>query len=42
LEDTVAQIVEISARLAEEAMERAVVFEIGELSGLNDAGTRPT
>jgi hypothetical protein len=38
LEDTVAQLIEVPAGLAEEAMERAVVFEVGELRGLNDAG----
>jgi hypothetical protein len=37
LEDAAAQIIEVPAGLAEEAMERAVVFEIGELGGLNDA-----
>jgi len=40
LEDTAAQIIEIPAGLAEEAMERAEVFELGQLSGLNDAGER--
>jgi len=38
LEDTAAQIVEVPAGLAEEAMEGAEVFEVGELGGLNDAG----
>jgi hypothetical protein len=38
LEDTAAQIIKIPAGLAEEAMERAEVFELGELSGLNDTG----
>jgi hypothetical protein len=38
LEDAVAQIIEVPAGLAEEPMERAVVFELGELRGLNDAG----
>ena len=38
LEDTAAQIVEIPAGLAEEAMEGAVVFEVGQLCRLNDAG----
>jgi len=38
LEDTAAQIIEIPTGLSEEAMERAVMFELGELSGLNDAG----
>ena len=38
LEDTVAQIIKVPAGLAEEAMERAVVFELGELRGLNDTG----
>jgi len=38
LEDTAAQIVEVPAGLAEEAMEGAEVFELGELGGLNDAG----
>jgi hypothetical protein len=33
-----AQFIEVPAGLAEEAMERAVVFELGELRGLNDAG----
>ncbi len=37
MEDTAAQIVEISAGLAEEAVEGAEVFELGELGGLNDA-----
>jgi hypothetical protein len=40
LEDTVAQIVKVPTGLTEEAMERAEVFELGELSGLNDAGER--
>jgi hypothetical protein len=40
LEDTAAQIIEIPAGLAEEAMERAEMFELGQLSGLNDAGER--
>ena len=39
LEDTAAQIVEIPAGLAEEAMEGAVVFEVGQLCRLNDAGS---
>jgi len=34
----VAQIVEVPAGLAEEAVERAIVFELGQLRGLNDAG----
>jgi hypothetical protein len=38
LEDTAAQIVEVPAGLAEEAMEGAVVFEVGQLRGLDDAG----
>jgi hypothetical protein len=38
LEDTAAQIVEIPTGLAEEAMEGAEVFELGQLGGLNDAG----
>jgi hypothetical protein len=37
LEDTAAQIIQVPAGLAEEAMEGAVVFEVGELGGLNDA-----
>jgi hypothetical protein len=37
LEDAVAQIIEVPAGLAEEAMERAEVFELGQLRGLNDA-----
>jgi len=40
LEDTAAQIVEIPTGLTEEAVEGAEVFELGELSGLNDAGER--
>jgi len=40
LEDTAAQIIEIPAGLAEEAMEGAVVFERGQLGGLDDAGER--
>jgi hypothetical protein len=40
LEDTAAQIVEVPAGLAEEAMERTVVFELGQLRGLDDAGQR--
>jgi hypothetical protein len=40
LEDTAAEIVEVPAGLAEEAMEGAEVFEIGELGGLNDACER--
>jgi hypothetical protein len=35
-----AQNVEVPAGLAEEAMERAVVFEVGELGGLNNTGER--
>jgi len=38
LEDTAAQIIEVPAGLTEEAMERAVVFELGQLRGLDDAG----
>jgi hypothetical protein len=38
LKDTVAQIIEVPAALAEKTMEGAVVFELGELGGLNDAG----
>ena len=38
LEDAVAEVVEVPASLAEEAMERAVLFEFGQLRGLNDAG----
>jgi hypothetical protein len=38
LEDTAAQIVEVPASLTEEAMERAVVLELGELRGLDDPG----
>lgn len=37
MEDTAAQRIEVPAGLAEEAMEGAVVFELGELDGLNDA-----
>jgi hypothetical protein len=37
LEDTAAQIVEAPAGLAEETMERAVVLELGQLRGLDDA-----
>ena len=33
-----AQIVEVPAGLAEETVERAIVFELGQLRGLNDAG----
>jgi hypothetical protein len=36
LKDAASQIIEIPAGLAEEVMERAVVFEIGELGGLNN------
>jgi len=38
LEDTAAQIIEVPACLAEEAMEGAEVFELGQLGGLHDAG----
>jgi len=38
LEDTAAQVVEVPTGLAEEAVEGAEVFELGQLSGLNDAG----
>jgi hypothetical protein len=38
LEDTAAQLIEVPAGLAEEAMEGAEVFELGELGGLNNAG----
>ncbi len=38
MEDTAAQIVEVPTGLAEEAVEGAEVFELGELGGLNDAG----
>jgi len=38
LEDTAAEIVEVPAGLAEEAVKGAEVFELGELGGLNDAG----
>jgi len=38
LEDAVAQIIEVPAGLTEEAMERAVVFEPGQLRGLDDGG----
>jgi hypothetical protein len=38
LEDTATQIIEIPAGSAEEAMEGAEVFELGELGGLNNAG----
>jgi len=37
LEDTAAQIIEVPAGLAEEAMEGAVVFELGQLGRLHDA-----
>jgi hypothetical protein len=37
LEDAAAQIVEIPAGLAEEAMEATVMFELSELCGLDDA-----
>lgn len=36
-EYAVAQCIEIPARLAEEAVERTIVLETGELAGLNDA-----
>jgi hypothetical protein len=38
LEDTAAQIVEIPAGLAEEAMEGAVVLELGQLRGWGGCG----
>jgi hypothetical protein len=38
LKDAVAEIIEVPAGLAEEAMEGAVVLELGELRGLDDAG----
>jgi hypothetical protein len=38
LEDTMAQIVEVPAGLAKEAVKGAVVFEAGQLGGLDDAG----
>jgi len=38
LEDTAAQIVQVPTGLAEEAVEGAEVFELGQLGGLNDAG----
>ena len=41
-EDTVAQIVELPAGLAEEAVKRAVVFVLAELGGLDDAGEGAT
>jgi hypothetical protein len=40
LEDPVAQIIEIPTGLAKEAVKRAIVFELGQLCGLNDAGQR--
>jgi hypothetical protein len=41
LEDTAAQIIEVPAGLAEEAMEGAEVFELGKLGGLNNASQGP-
>jgi hypothetical protein len=38
LEDTTAQILDVPAGLAEEAMEGAEVLELGEVGGLNNAG----
>ena len=38
VEDAVAQIIEIPAGLAKEAVKGAVVFVVAELSGLDDAG----
>jgi hypothetical protein len=38
LEDAMAQVIEIPAGLAEEAVKRAVMFETAQLGGLNDAG----
>jgi hypothetical protein len=40
LEDTAAQIVQVPAGLAEEAVERAILFEPGQLRRLNDASQR--
>jgi len=40
LEHAAAQVIEVPAGLAEEAMERAIVFEPSQLRGLNDAGQR--
>jgi len=40
LEDAAAQIIEVPASLAEEAMERAILFEPSQLRGLNDARQR--
>jgi hypothetical protein len=39
--DTVAEVIEIPAGLAEEPMKRAVVVEAAEAAGLNDAGEGP-
>ena len=38
LEDGLTQLVQVPAGLAEEAMKGAVVFEAGQLGGLNDVG----
>src|SRR5271154_2371208 len=40
LEDAVAEVIEIPAGLAEEAVKRAEVFEAAQLAGLNDACKR--
>ena len=40
LEDAVAQVVEVPAGLAEEAVKGGVVFEAAQLAGLNDARER--
>jgi hypothetical protein len=40
LKDTLAQLIEVPAGLAEEAVKGAVVFEAVELSGLNDVSER--
>jgi hypothetical protein len=37
LEDAVAKIIKVPAGLTEKTMKRAVVFEVAQLSGLNDA-----
>jgi hypothetical protein len=40
LKDTSAEIIEVPAGLAEEAMKGAEVLELGQIAGLNDAGER--
>src|ERR1022692_1401962 len=40
LEDTVTEVIEVPAGLAEETMKRAVMFEAAQLPGLNDACER--